>query len=295
LNGPEDEKIGSPDQRGFSAVNNEWNLELEARTREAQNDPRATHELIALALMEPDDEAAWDAVTTLHYRASKDVFDAACQLCGSDCPQERTLGTNILGQLGIPTRNFPEQSVAVLLKLLKVENDEDILRAICVALGHIHEPTAIRALARFKTHPSASIRYAVVFGLLAFEEDLAINTLIELTRDQSDLVRDWATFGLGSQIEGDTPQIREALFARLFDADDIVRGEALVGLARRKDERVIEPLIQELARYPAAKYGSLPIEAAEEIADTRLLPALMRLKQSSGAATFDEAIRCCSE
>jgi hypothetical protein len=85
------------------------------------------------------------------------------------------------------------------------------------------------------------------------------------------------------------------LFARLFDADDMVRGEALVGLALRKDERVIEPLIQELKRYPADKIGSLLIEAAEESANTRLLPTLRRLKESSGAATFDEAIRCCSE
>ena len=109
------------------------------------------------------------------------------------------------------------------------------------------------------------------------------------------MVRDWATFGLGSMIEADTPPIREALFARLSDADDTVRGEALVGLALRKDERAIEPLIQELERHPAEKTGSLLIEAAEEMADTRLLPILTRLKQSSGSKKFDEAIQCCSE
>jgi HEAT repeat protein len=124
---------------------------------------------------------------------------------------------------------------------------------------------------------------------------LAVHTLIELSRDQDELVRDWATFGLGSQIETDTAPIREALFARLSDADEIVRGEALVGLARRRDERAIEPLIQELQRYPAEKIGDFAIEAAEEMADARLLPILTRLKQSSGSEKFDEAIRCCSE
>jgi len=276
-------------------MNDGWKSDLEKWTREAQNDPRATHELITQALTEPDEDAAWERVSTLHYRATNDVFDAACQLCESACPQEMTLGANILGQLGIPDRSFPEESVAVLLKLLEIESDVDILHAVCVALGHIHDPTAIPALARLKTHPSEIVRDAVVYGLLSFVEDLAVHSLSELSNDQDDHVRDWATFGLGSMIEADTPQIREALFARLSDADDVVRGEALVGLALRKDEQAIEPLIQELERYPAEKIGSLLIEAAEAMADTRLLPILTRLKQSSGSEKFDEAIRCCSE
>jgi HEAT repeat protein len=272
-----------------------WISDLEKWTREAQKDPRTTQELISQSLTEPDENAAWEAVSTLHYRATKDVFDAARQLCGSDCPQERTLGANILGQLGIPDRSYPEQSAAILLKLLEVESDVDVLDAICVALGHIHEPIAIAAVARFKTHPSSIVRYAVVHGLLSFEQDLAVDTLIELSRDQDDLVRDWATFGLGSMIETDAPQIRAALFARLSDADDVVQSEALVGLARRKDERIIEPLIQELNRYPAEKIGGLLIEAAEEMADTRLLPTLMHLKESSRTEKFNEAIQCCCE
>jgi HEAT repeat protein len=273
----------------------QWKSELEKRKREAQNDPRATHELVTQVLTEPDENAAWEAVSTLQYRASRDVFDAACQLCGSACPQERTLGANILGQLGIPDRSFPEESVTVLRKLLAVESDKDVLRSVCVALGHIHDPIAIPDLASLKTHHNVMVRYAVVFGLLSFKEELAVNTLIELSRDQDELVRDWATFGLGSQIEADTPPIREALVARLSDADEIVRSEALVGLARRKDERVLDPLIRELERYPAEKIGDFAIEAAEEMADTRLLPILTRLKEASGGEKFDEAIKCCSE
>ncbi len=268
----------------------------ESRTREARDDPRTTHEFITMALTGLDEEAAWDAVVMLHYRGTREVFDAACQLCASECPQERTLGANILGQLGVPNRSSPDESVAVLLKLLEVETDEDVLDAICIALGHIHDPTAIPSLARLKTHPSAKVRYAVVFGLLGFEGQLAITTLIELSRDQNDLVRDWATFGLGTQVDEDTPVIRAALLARVFDEDEVTRGEALVGLARRKDQQVIEPLIKELKRYPDAEYGSYSLEAAEEIADARLLPVLKRLKQSAEAddTTLDEAIRRCS-
>ena len=57
-------------------MNEEWKSDLEKWTREAQNDPRATHELISQALTEPDENAAWEAASILHYRGSKDVFDA---------------------------------------------------------------------------------------------------------------------------------------------------------------------------------------------------------------------------
>jgi HEAT repeat protein len=268
---------------------------LETRAHEARNDRRTTQELIAAALTEPDEDEAWDAVVMLHFRGTREVFDAASQLCRSECPQERTLGANILGQLGIPDRNFPGESVALLLGGLKAESDEEVLDAICVALGHIHDSAAIPALAQLKTHPSSVVRFAVVFGLLGYEESLAIQALIELSEDQDDLVRDWATFGLGTQIEKDTLEIRDALFARLFDEDEVTRGEAFVGLARRRDQRIIDPLIKELARYPVSEYGSYSLEAAEEIADARLLPVLARLKSADPESTkFDDAIERCS-
>jgi HEAT repeat protein len=75
--------------------------------------------------------------------------------------------------------------------------------------------------------------------------------------------------------ERDTPAIREALLRRLEDSDDDARGEALVGLASRQDNRVMEPLKRELS---GEFVGSLAIEAAEEISDPRLLPLLQELR-----------------
>ena len=74
----------------------------------------------------------------------------------------------------------------------------------------------------------------------------AIAALIELSSDPDYDVRNWATFGLGSQIDTDTPAIREALWARLEEPEDEVRGEAWVGLARRGDVRVAAALLREL-------------------------------------------------
>jgi HEAT repeat protein len=268
---------------------------LELRTQEALNDPRSTHELISQALMEPDEEGAWDAVVLLHFRGTREVFDAACQLCVSYCSLERAVGANILGQLGVPVRAFPAESAKLLAALLALEDDERALGAMCTALGHLRINDAIPALCRLKSHPSADIRFDVAFALSTYEDALVIETLIELSKDREVMVRDWATFGLGTQIEADTAEIRTALFERVFDEDEVTRGEALVGLARRKDQRIIEPLIKELERFPIAE-RTFSVEAAEELGDSRLLPVLIKLKHSSEIedTTFDAAIRRCS-
>lgn len=273
-----------------------WKTEVEEMVREAVNDPRSTHELISLALSELDEDAAWEPVTILHRRGTREIFDAARWLVLSSCAVERTLGANILGQLGVPNRSFSRESVELLLELFQSESDESVLEATCVALGHIHDPLAIPALARLSSHPSENVRFSVVHGLMGHSDGLAIATLIELSADTDEVVRDWATFGLGSQVDDDTPAIREALFRRTTDSDSVVRGEALVGLARRHDERVVQPLIRELTREEQTDRWDLPIEAAEELADQRLLPTLLRLKQDVGDGDdrFDLAIERCS-
>ena len=232
----------------------------------------------------------------LHYRATREVFDAARQLCAGKCPQEKILGANILGQLGVPDRTFPEESVAILIGLLDVEKDEYVMQSACIALGHIRSSKAIPSLSRLKSHLSADVRYAVVYGLLGLEDDLAIKMMIDLSKDADDRVRDWATFGLGSLINADSPQIREALFARLLDSDEGTRGEALVGLARRKDQRIVELLLMELNRFPEGEYGRFGLEAVEDIGDPRFLPEVTRLKRTVAHddTTFDEAIRRCT-
>jgi hypothetical protein len=92
-------------------IRDKWKCSGEARTAIARNDPRTAHELITLALTDPDESVVADAVTTLHYRATREVFAAARDLCASDCVQERELGVDILGQLGIPVRAFLDESV----------------------------------------------------------------------------------------------------------------------------------------------------------------------------------------
>jgi HEAT repeat protein len=111
-------------------------------------------------------------------------------------------------------------------------------------------------------------------------------------------VRDWATFGLGSQIDLDTPRIREALCARLNDPDPITRAEAFVGLARRKDEGVLSPLIAALGSTQLDEFDprqDLVLEAAWEIADPRLLPALRAMQEQDDSGWIKEIMQRCQD
>jgi HEAT repeat protein len=280
-------------------------VDWEAEHRAAASDPRMARQLIALALNAEDEHAAWAAIDVLRHRGDRVTFEAARDLCASADLEERTWGVRILAQLGIPKRSFPDQSLDILLPLLALEKDVDLLSDIAFALGHIGDARAVKPLSRLRNHPSPEVRYGVVHGLLCQENERAIQALIELSADEDTDVRDWATFGLGTQIDTDTPEIRDALFARLADEDGATRGEALVGLARRNDERVIEPLIRELS---SANAGNLAVEAARELGDPCLRPALLRLRERWGVEgspptigyrdrrLLDEAIsRCMGE
>lgn len=277
-------------------MDRDFNADLAERTRQARSDPRTAADLVSQILAAPDEDASWEAVTVLHFRGSREVFDLASALCRSPCEGERTLGANILGQLGIPDRAFPKESLQALLDLLESEKEVEVLNAAGIALGHLGDPESIPALCRLSAHPNAQVRYAATNGLGGFPEEAAVNRLLELTTDPDELVRDWAMFGLGTQIDVDSPAIREALFRGTTDPDVVVRGEALVGLANRRDERVVELVRRELAASEPADCGHHAVEVAERLGDPRLLPVLLDLKaRATDGKRFDEAIRRCRD
>ena len=197
-----------------------------------RDDPRTSEELISAALTRtPDEDSYWDAVLEMQRRDSPNMLHRAQQLCQSSCPAERRLGADILGQLGVPERNFPEECLKILLGMLNDERDAQVLGSILIGLGHLGRPEAIEPASQFRKHPDAEVRHAVAFCLQGHEDQPAVDTLIELSRDENAHVRDWATFALGSQIDLDTQAVRDALAERLNDTDDDTRREAIKGLS----------------------------------------------------------------
>jgi len=168
-----------------------------------------------------------------------------------------------------------------------------VVSAALVALSHHTAPEAIGLVSRFRHHANSEVRYGVVLALMGYELEEAIEPLIELTRDPNAQVRDWATFALGSQVEFDSQELRDALNARIADEDNDTRDEAIIGLARRGDLHAL-PAVQGERR--SGSFGRLILEAAAEIRDPSLYPLLttLRHRRDVDETLLNEAMEACS-
>ena len=102
--------------------------------------------------------------------------------------------------------------------------------------------------------------------------------MIELTSDSDDDVRDWATFGLGDLNERNNPQIRDALWKRVKDSHMDTSHGAILGLAKRRDDRVRPILIEQLEKDDP---WSTIFEAAAEFGDPGFLPRLRAIRKKA--------------
>ncbi|NPD23143.1 HEAT repeat domain-containing protein [Corallococcus exiguus] len=230
-----------------------------------------------------EDEGAWRAIWQLHHRGGEEVFQRAAAWLQSSSPKERGRGANVLSQLDFRHRSpeFVARFTDALLPALAKEQDAAVLEAMAAALGHLGDPRAVPALLPLKEHPDPHVRFGVVMGLASHRDAQALQALIHLSRDADEVVREWATFTLGSQArEMDTPELREALVDRLSETHVKIRGEALLGLALRKDARVLEPL-RRVLEGPVVT--TLDVEAAQALEDVSLLPLLLGHREA-----FDE-------
>lgn len=243
-------------------------------TDPSPDDPRSTEELLEAHRLERQDEASgWNALWAIRKRGGRHEFDLGCRLTASATSADREIGADLLAQLGAERLVFQDEVVSILIRLLD-DPDLDVVRAAAVGLGHRRDVRAIAPLVALSQHQDVRVRSGVTFGLLAQDDPCAIAALIRLSTDPDLDTRDWAMFGLGSQTDVDTPEIRDALALGLSDSVPVVRGEALVGLARRHDGRVLEALTRELERED---FVVLALEAAELLADRSLLPQLERV------------------
>ncbi|PAX49812.1 hypothetical protein [Brunnivagina elsteri] len=146
-----------------------------------ENDEKSTNEIIQTALTTENEDVYWDLVNILRNRGSEEEFTAASKLCESQNSKERTLGVNILSQLGTIQKEFRTlERGDILLKLLsQEEKDRDVLAAIGYAFGHLNDARGILPLIELKNHADSDVRMGVVLGLTCQEDESAIQTLIQ--------------------------------------------------------------------------------------------------------------------
>jgi HEAT repeat protein len=209
----------------------------------------------------------------VHYRGGLKEFQSGLALLWSSDPLERAVGADVLGQLGWQDRAFLEESVDALLGALR-DPDQSVVESSIIALGHRASSRAIDAILPFVDHPSSDLRYASVHGLMPHETPIVIDAFVKLSRDTDRDVRDWATFTLASQFASDSSTLKAALRERVEDPDPEVRGEAIVGLARRRDSGVAATILRELR---GEFHGDWAVQAAGLLGDPQFLPALRSL------------------
>ena len=244
-----------------------------------------TDRLVRRALNLGTSRLGWEAVVQLQGRGSPATLHAIERLLLSPNPRRRTLGLDIAAQLGRgPARGGEaatpyalEATQALLVRGLDDAN-AGVLAAAIVGLGHRPAPSALPALLAHESHPDQRVRLALAHALAGWPGPEATGALMRLAVDRDDSVRDWATFSLGTLSEADDDAIRSLLWDNAHDPDRDVRGEAVVGLARRSDSRVIALLQERLADDDCRIYE---LEAAQEMPRAELLQVLQRVREDA--------------
>jgi hypothetical protein len=272
----------------------------------------ATDHAAALQLdSDHDDDGYWAVVVEIQRRATTWLFDEAVRLVGEHDAHLRRVACDVLGQIGYAQdRPRRAETLPVLLHVCATDEHAGVVASAIFALGHLAGYSgnlrSLDAIVAHAGHHHSAVRHAVASALPSVAStlasvtgharlcasDTAVATLVQLTTDPDSDVRDWATFGLGSQLNADDTAIRQCLRARLNDSDDDTRHEAISGLARRHDPTVI-PYVREALE--AESVSHLAVEAAAVLRHPCLLPALLDIREwwDVDVELLDAAIRNC--
>lgn len=241
--------------------------------------------LAGIALQSWENEASWNAIGAMQMLGSPDTLGMAKRFAVSKNAHKRALAMYIASQLrrerysrqlGTDSDPYAVDDTQTLLLAGLKDPVKNVVIAAISGFGHRPHPSALPALLAFATHPDADIRFKVAFALASYQDDASVAALLVLATDPDSDTRDWATFALGTIHDADTAEIRERLWHNLGDSDEGVRGEALAGLASRKDERVIAVLLERLDDNCMV----FELDAAEMMASPLLLGRLNAIKDA---------------
>lgn len=274
-----------------------------------QTDPRSTEELIRIALEKHENlPECVSLVERLQYRGTSEVFDAAVHLAKSQGIHERILAASVLAGVGANRYAFIKESIDLLIPLLNDDNPE-VVEVAAYALGHRAMSThadaryatkAVPNLLAVKGHSDMDVRRAVAYALGSIQwwhltpelYGAMVTAVIDLSYDTDKEVRAEAMQAMLA-MEHDNDQIVDALCRGVHDESPEVRAAALEALAMKQHPSIVDMLIDELSSSDVIPDDLL--QAAADVADARLLPALLELKEDGiSGQLIEEAIEECS-
>ncbi|MCC6573435.1 MAG: HEAT repeat domain-containing protein [Planctomycetes bacterium] len=113
-------------------------------------------------------------------------------------------------------------------------------------LGRVADPVAAADLTKIGlTHPSVDIRIAAAIALGRVpDSSIVVPALVNAAADESSAVRREAVNSLAAHAGSNPEVVYDAIQLALGDFSDLVRESAALALARVKDARAVEPLLQ---------------------------------------------------
>jgi len=225
-------------------------------------------QLISKAYHIEDEDSYMSYINQLRERGDDEVFQLAKRLAYSKDNLYREISASILSQFGYKTKLYRGESIYLLGKLLHDKNDDVVSTAI-YGFGHRKCTRYADKIASFVSSKSLPIKEALAFSLGGYEDKKSIDALILLMQDENYHVRNWSTFSLAQITECNTPKICDALYKSFSNEKSEIRGEALLGLALRKDKRTIDAIIEDLQKL---FYGSWIFSAIQEMPYESYIP-----------------------
>ena len=216
----------------------------------------------------------WDNIAELRKRKTEDIYNKAFKLAKSKNNKNKIIGIDILAQFGFNPRIRQKETINLYFEILECKPNDAILFALFFAISHNNKNLAkkqVIKLTEFKNSENKDIRYSLVSALSGIDDLLAIETLIELSKDKFSLIRNWATFGIGTLSDLNNNQIITALWLRTKDKHQETKLEAILGLANRNQVLVKQQIIQELKN---GEFGILLFDAVKALNDKDLIPYL---------------------
>ncbi|MHC5224680.1 HEAT repeat domain-containing protein [Ignatzschineria sp. LJL83] len=225
------------------------------------------------------------AASELQMKGGKEICNIAKLLCDDLFYQKREIGAFILGQIrGIEKKDLDD--IFELLRGLSLTDKSALVRssALC-AMAHRYgycedskwAEKLIESCSILVQETSVFVRQSVAFALSLIKDIRTIYLLENLSKDSSNLVKNWAAFAINIH-KYDTAEIRESFVEMLNSQDREIQLEAITGLSRVKDQRVVAVLKQELlCALESDTVLDDIIRAVSDLGDSGFIPLLEQL------------------
>ncbi|MCX8747138.1 hypothetical protein J3U64_06630 [Snodgrassella sp. B3800] len=233
--------------------------------------------LIGIALQDYY-EADWLSALEIRYRGNADTVACMQKLFKSRNWKKRYLAVFVMGQLFYLNKHHFSKltrfGIADSEKMLvaALADSNPYVNAVALSqLSFTPVAAALPTMLNFVDHPNSFCRESLAFALIPFNNEgtQVTEALLQLADDEVCSVKDWATFAL-QESEIDNAVVRACLWKNAHDQDKLVVNEAMQGLAKRQDKRVVALILEYLNNGQYCNESAL-LEVAELYADPVLI------------------------